>query len=70
MKIKIKKHGTEDQKAEFNTVEDLLNEKLKEIKKNKVRKEEKEREKIQELLNAPDDEALKTMVEADMEELV
>lgn len=70
LKIKIKKHGTEDQKAEFNTVEDLLDEKLKEIKKNKVRKEEKEREKIQELLNAPDDEALKTMVEADMEELV
>jgi hypothetical protein len=70
LKIKIKKYGTADQKLEFNTVEELLEGKIKEIKINKNKKEEIEREKINDLLNAPNDEELKSIVESSMEELV
>lgn len=70
LKTKVKKYGSEEQKMEFKTVEELLGEKLKEIKSKKYQKEEKEREKIQTLLNAPDDEDLKGLVEAEMVELV
>lgn len=70
LKTKVKKYGNEDQMMEFKTVEGLLGQKLKEIKSKEHEKEEKDREKIQDLLNAPDDNNLKEMVESEMEELV
>lgn len=69
LKLMVKKNGTEEQKGEFKTVEDLYATKFKEAEQKKADNEKEERDKMENLLVSEPDETLKQQMEEEMEEL-
>lgn len=69
LKLMVKKNGSEGQKEEFKTVEDLYETRFKEAEQKKANQEKEERDKMENLLVSEADDDLKKQMEEEMEEL-